>query len=536
KEYSEWIESTNQHYQAICEKNGFLPSQSQQLQRFYFQYFLKPLTDLGKTAVFFVDAMRYEVGELLKTKLEENSLKPTIHAIYAELPTITSVGMNALVPTEMNGELEPLIDKDQKSIRGFKTGNRNVSSIDERRLILKEISKRHVEWINLEELHKNFKSNVSRAKSADLLVIHSLIIDKAGEEGFLDSGFDFFEDTISKIKISIEQLREIGYENFSIVSDHGFIQYDTSSEYSRSNSVIPSNFKGARRYVIQEDRINSQVYSRVDMSSIRYKSAPLDLVFLREPKIFKNAPANKGFFHGGNSMQERIIPVITLRSEKKIEDMPNNISYDIVAEIFLGKGRHRLDLQLNSKQEDVLFKQNQELLIELDSVENAKLRIISSNSLKFDNNEIIIKPNVKYTIEFEIVTSSKLVFQEKASVKIWSPILKSKILPWISQIKVPLSSSSFKNEDASEIETPNRNLSLPSELEVDVEIVLSALIKNPQKMLTEVGITRIFDDSRRSARAVRMFSNFLQNRGNELDFTIHIEHGAEGKIFRIGKK
>ncbi|MCG6146515.1 PglZ domain-containing protein [Leptospira bandrabouensis] len=534
-EYSDWINNTNNHYQSICEKNGFLPAHSQHLQRFYFQNHLKPLLDLGKTAVFFVDAMRYEIGELLKAKLEEFSLKPTIEPIFAELPTITSVGMNVIVPTEMNGELEPIIDKDEKSINGFRTGNRNVITKEDRRLILREISKRQVEWVDLEDFHRNFKQNEAKAKSADLYVVHSLEIDLLGENGFLNQGFDFFEETISKIKISIDRLREIGFENFSIISDHGFIQYDTASEQARSTASIPSNFKGARRYVLQEDRISSSDYSRIEMPSLRYKGSSLELVFLREPKIFKNAPSNKGFFHGGNSMQERIIPVITLKSERKKEEIPNDISYEILAELFIGKGKHRIELSLNTKNENVLFKTNQELIVELDSVDGARLKIISSNAISYDNNGIVVEPNTKVNLEFEIITTDKL-YQEKASVKIWSPTLNSKIKHWTSFVKVPLSSEVQLTESSIDAKYSKSDLNLPPDVESDVSIILNALLKQPNKLLTEVGIGRIYGDSRRSARAVRILSNFLQNRSNELDFTVSIDHGAEGKIFKIGKK
>lgn len=536
EEYSDWLISINDHYQSICEKQGFLPNQAQYQQRFYFQNFLKPLLDLGKTAVFFVDAMRYEIGELLKAKLEESSFKPTITPIFAELPTITSVGMNALVPSEMQGALEPLIDKDKKSIRGFKTGNRNVSSVNDRKLILKEISKKIVEWISLDDLHRNYRDIESKVKSTDLLVIHSLEIDEAGENGFLSKGFDFFEDTISKIKIGIERLRESGYENFSIVSDHGFIQYDVGSEHSRSSEKIPSNFLGSRRYVIQEDKITSSPYSRVEMNSIRYSNAPYDLVFLREPKIFNNAPANKGFFHGGNSIQERIIPVITIKGESKVKSILSTVSYELRAEIAIGRDKHSLELTLLSKNENVLFKENQLLLIELYNVDNARLRILSSNTPRFGSNEVELEPNKKYTIEFEIITSNQLIFQEKASIRIWNPSMKSTVDSWVSNVKVPILGNANVNASQVVSQSKTRRFTLPTNIESDIEIILNALIDSAQGMITETGLVRIFDDPRKSARAIRQFATFLQYRSNELEFSISIEHSGEGKIFKIGNK
>lgn len=535
-EYSDWLISINDHYQFICEKQGFLPNQAQYQQRFYFQNFLKPLLDNGKTAVFFVDAMRYELGETLKTKLAESSFKASIAPIFAELPTITSVGMNALVPSEMQGALEPLIDKDKQSIKGFKTGNRNVSSVNDRKLILKEISKKNLEWISLEEIHRNYRDFESKAKSTDLLVIHSLEIDEAGENGFLSKGFDFFEDTISKIKISIERLRESGYENFSIVSDHGFIQYDTGSDQSRSSISIPANFLGSRRFVIQEDKITSAPYSRVEMNSLRYANAPYDVVFLKEPKIFKNSPSNKGFFHGGNSIQERIIPVITIKGESKTKAIPNMVSYEIHAVITIGRSKHVLELTLSSKNENVLFKENQILLVELDNIENARLRIITSNTPRYGSNEVELEPNKKYSLEFEILASNALIFQEKASIKIWNPSMKSTVDAWISDVKVPIRGNVSTDNSQMSSDAKTKKYKLPSNIEKDIEIILNELMDSAQGMITETGISRIFDDPRKSARAIRQFATFLQYRSNELEFSISIEHSGEGKIFKIGNK
>ncbi|MBK7058932.1 MAG: hypothetical protein IPH52_28545 [Leptospiraceae bacterium] len=55
-------------------------------------------------------------------------------------------------------------------------------------------------------------------------------------------------------------------------------------------------------------------------------------------------------------------------------------------------------------------------------------------------------------------------------------------------------------------------------------------------MITEIGIHRIFADPRKSARALRQFSIFLQDRSNELEFSVSIEYSGEGKIYKLGNK
>ncbi|MCB1178248.1 MAG: PglZ domain-containing protein, partial [Leptospiraceae bacterium] len=230
EEYSIWMIEVNNHYQNLCESKGFLPDEDLQ-QRFFYHKYIKPFMELGKTAVFFVDAMRYEVGDILKEQLEGLGFNTNIFPIYAELPTSTSVGMNVLVPSTKSGELEPLFDKEERKLVGFQTGNRQVRTIQDRQKVLEEVGNIKVEWIRLDELYKNYNEKKSSLISAGLTVVHSEEIDKAGETGFLAKGFDFFQDTISKIKFCIERLKEFQFENYLIVSDHGFIEYDIDSEF-----------------------------------------------------------------------------------------------------------------------------------------------------------------------------------------------------------------------------------------------------------------------------------------------------------------
>ncbi|MBK7058931.1 MAG: hypothetical protein IPH52_28540 [Leptospiraceae bacterium] len=144
-------------------------------------------------------------------------------------------------------------------------------------------------------------------------------------------------------------------------------------------------------------------------------------------------------------MQERIIPVITILSDSKKQTQIPQVKYEIEAEIKLSRDRHSLELQVVSKNDNVLFKENQVLLLELHEVENVRIRILQSNTVKFFTNEVEVEPNRKYSLEFEVITPSEFVFQEKASVRIWSPSLKSKIEPWISNVKIPLRGNTSAN-------------------------------------------------------------------------------------------
>ena len=111
-------------------------------QRNFLHEWVKPKLSAGeKTALIFVDALRYELGRDLADILESEDFgKIGIKSLFAELPTITAVGMNALVLTIEGAFLTPIIDAKGSGILGFKSGQRQVTDADSRHRALKEFS------------------------------------------------------------------------------------------------------------------------------------------------------------------------------------------------------------------------------------------------------------------------------------------------------------------------------------------------------------------------------------------------------------
>jgi hypothetical protein len=58
-----------------------------------------------RTALFVLDALRYEMALELRDELENAALQFDLRARLAELPTITAVGMNVLAPVARDGRL-----------------------------------------------------------------------------------------------------------------------------------------------------------------------------------------------------------------------------------------------------------------------------------------------------------------------------------------------------------------------------------------------------------------------------------------------
>src|SRR5690606_34402854 len=107
RRYRGWADQLARDFAAICLRNGFLPDATLQ-QRALFDQVVKPLAQEPEPiAVFMLDALRYEMAEALAEELRQaGGVTVDLRARFAELPTLTAVGMNALAPVARDGRLD----------------------------------------------------------------------------------------------------------------------------------------------------------------------------------------------------------------------------------------------------------------------------------------------------------------------------------------------------------------------------------------------------------------------------------------------
>ena len=313
--YRDWIDTQARHWNQVCEASGFLgPSDTRQRQ--FFRQHVKPLAARKvRTAVLFVDALRYELGMELVDLLKGESLG-TVEAMsmLAELPTITAVGMSALVPTANAESLQPLFDSVGGAVTGFQTGERKVTSPDTRHKTLQEVAGVSTSWTSLEDFLAADAKTTKQLTSAELVVVTTQEIDAMGETGALGFGFDYFDKGIARVKLAVRKLRDAGCLAIVITADHGFLLGDSTLQNNRAPKLSHPD----RRYAIDTPRTSENLLS-ASFGALDYAGAPADqaLVFERSSHLLSSKPAG-GFYHGGNTPQERIIPVITVTSPRAL--------------------------------------------------------------------------------------------------------------------------------------------------------------------------------------------------------------------------
>ncbi len=302
-----WADTWAKDFNALCTRHGFLPEPRLQ-QRTLFREVVEPLTNsTGTTALFLIDALRYEMGEeLFRLMRETPATRCLLQARLAELPTTTAVGMNALAPVANQSRLVPAIIGGE--VVGFVAGELTVSGPEERkRAMQSRVGGATAPWLTLDEVltrsEASLKQTIARAR---LVMVSSLEIDEAGENGV---GPAFFDQAIQRLRAAWRLLRDAGVRRFVVTADHGFLLLDatTTSVQGHGRKIDPK-----RRHVLSAHAANNSDEVRVALTDLGYEGCDLHLMMPETTALFDRGRRGRGFVHGGNSLQERVIPVLTL--------------------------------------------------------------------------------------------------------------------------------------------------------------------------------------------------------------------------------
>jgi hypothetical protein len=308
--WRQWADGWARDFSSLCRAHGFLPDASLQ-QRTIFDEVVKPMTkEAGTTAYFVVDAFRFEMGDQLYRQLVETpATTAQLKARLAELPTVTEVGMNVLAPLAANGRLRPALStNDGGKVLGFSTGEFRVSDLETRKRAMHDrVGGNSCPWLSLEEVVTRDSASLKRSiAQARLIVIHNREIDESGEAGV---GPSVFDDVMQKLRAAWHLLREAGVRRFVFTSDHGFLLLDESAATAQPHG---RRIDPKRRHVFSPLAADHAGEVRVALADLGYDGADGHLMFPETTAVFDTGKRSRPFVHGGNSLQERVIPVLTV--------------------------------------------------------------------------------------------------------------------------------------------------------------------------------------------------------------------------------
>jgi hypothetical protein len=520
--YRSCIDEQSLLWNHLCQLKGFLPTEPLQ-QRYFFTNWVKPaLQKKKKTAVFFVDALRYELGKELMEALQSLCSKQNIAGMLAELPTITAVGMNVLVPVVKDSKIAPIHDNNGVIV-GFQGGQRQVKTPEERQKTLTEHTGGSVSWIVLSDLLSFSDRKLKSIIDKELLVVTALDIDKMGESGAMDYGIDYFEKGLARLKTAVIKLKEKGYEQFIITSDHGFILGDESLETGKAPKLECAD----RRYAFGAER-NSENLVSVSLNQLNYSSSEKDkwLVFERSTHLLTNQ-SRTGFYHGGNTLQERLVPVISFSLTK---DLPDNSG---IFELTIQKkpsvlGFHRISIFPVSKvpglfslpHVEVQLISDADVLVEIGDIVGAQRR-----------GDILTLPlGQESEIYFKLCQGSRSKAQIYFRATQQKTVLKKAEYPEYFDVgNYSIDTAQEKLEKKTKT-VESLSIGYPETIPPEFHAALAHLEKHGS--LTEKFLVNTLGSDSSAARMGRRFANKIGEWLKELPFDVYIEQTAEGKEYR----
>lgn len=264
------------------------------------------LAQRGRVAFFLADSLRYEMGMDLAEVLRDVG-EVEIDCAAAVLPTITECGMAALMPgangmlqlTETGGAMVPVLGT--RLLKG---------SSDRMRLLSETYGDRFLET-TLDELSGSFRRVANRLQNVDLLVVRTQDPDVIGEHLGPWRARRYLSDVVGDIAAAVKSVVSLGFSRVLISSDHGHVMLP---EIAPGDVVQapPGEWKMEKRRF----RLGSSLSEGPGTLTLRATHVGVqgDFQDLCVPGGFKVFTAGEGYFHGGLSLQEAVVPVVFLKS------------------------------------------------------------------------------------------------------------------------------------------------------------------------------------------------------------------------------
>lgn len=266
-------------------------------------------------AYLLVDAMRFEMGSALATLLEAAGA----HAMHVEpaiaaVPTITDLGMAALMP---GAKRSFSMVKSAKGVTGAIDGAALAGSaarMDYAKGAVPGLIEMTLDRLLHDMPTKRLAEEVRRAS---VVVVRSQEIDGAGESLPEGVARRIMSTVLEDIRKAVLRLADVRVEHFVITADHGHLfgsrrGDDMKIDPPESGQVVDLH----RRCWVGRGGNTPSSCVRLSAADLGYQGTDLDIVIPRGTGVFK-AGGSLSFHHGGLSLQELVVPVLSLELKGK---------------------------------------------------------------------------------------------------------------------------------------------------------------------------------------------------------------------------
>ena len=282
------------------------------------QYVSPRLQESGRrVAYFLVDALRYELGVALQQQLADDDSVELL-AAFAQLPSITSVGMASLLPeagTRLN-----LVQKEGRVVPTM--GDVPVANVHQRMELLR---RKYGDRFAESKLNDFVRSKKDLPETVQLLVLRSVEIDSHLENN-PETTLGLIHDTLKRIRVAVHKLKNTGFDDIVIAADHGFF-LNAQAEAGDVCTKPSGDWINVHERTLLGDGTPDSHSFVVGAEKLGIRG---DFKQVAGPRSMAPYRAGMLYFHGGASLQEAVVPVLIGRLQAA-EDKPDNFFNVILA-------------------------------------------------------------------------------------------------------------------------------------------------------------------------------------------------------------
>jgi len=329
-----------------------------------------------RTVVIISDAMRYEVGQELFARMQDDpKCSAQLNVQLGVLPSYTRLGMAALLPhrtLEMTDDFQVLVD------------GTLCDTLAGRQQVLQSYVPDSV-CIQFDEI-KSMKVADLRdvlTKRQVIYVYHNQIDARGDKPNTEDEVFNACEEAVQEIMDLIRRINGSGNtHHFIVTADHGFIyKRDKLSESEKIAGKSMENAFVNRRFVVSAAPLQDDGIGHMSMGAVLGNQDAKVVSYPVSSNVFKVAGGGANYVHGGSSPQEMLVPVLDIKMERGHQETKN-------AEIALVSILHKITNLITSMD----FVQSEAVS---DTVKPAKYRVffISEDNEKISNENTYVADN-----------------------------------------------------------------------------------------------------------------------------------------------
>jgi len=303
---SHWSQSFNE---TMTEK-WTLPGVYNQ-QNFFSNVVRNHIDDNERVFVIISDALRYEVGVELQEKIDREIIGSCkIDTMLGVVPSVTKLGMAALLPHKQI----QLNDSGDVFVNGMRS-----SSLDHRHRILNEYMEESIAIHYEKMLDMNTSQRRDTFRGKKLIYIYHDTIDATGDKASSEHNtFLAAESALDQISQLVRIIRnDLSGTYVYVTADHGFIyQRDPLETTDLMVKEDLDSVEISRRYMLSYEQKAVSGQQCINVTGFIDSESPLFAYVPNATIRYRIQGGGANFVHGGASLQEVVVPLLTIRNKR----------------------------------------------------------------------------------------------------------------------------------------------------------------------------------------------------------------------------